>query len=250
MGLVSYLTIFFAFIIVPIILIMAFVAPAKLDLRTPKNPTGKHDRKQSLVGLGLLWLIAVAVGGVTASDTQVGQSTVNEQTNTKNTVDSTAQNTKANNQVISDNAENKIEWYQDDLSKPINMVGVDNPIQVISSTGLKPAYTEKSTDSKGEPKQIYQFGGDTSLKAQFEHSPNQINLMWFQATDDKKTIESSQESLKNIYLISRALFGKDGADAVRRISIGGKYRDDFIGSYKANGQCVNYICSLNIHLTH
>lgn len=73
MGIISFLCVLFALIIVPIILVMAFVAPTKLDLKTPKNPTGKHERKQSLIGLGMLWLIAVIVGGVTAPDSQVGE---------------------------------------------------------------------------------------------------------------------------------------------------------------------------------
>ena len=73
MGFISGLCVFFAIVVVPIILIMSFVAPAKLDLKTPKNPNGKYERKQSLVGLGLLWLIAIVIGGVTAPDSQVGQ---------------------------------------------------------------------------------------------------------------------------------------------------------------------------------
>lgn len=142
----------------------------------------------------------------------------------------------------------KIDWYQDDLSQPVKMVGVSDPKKVMASAGLKPVETENSSDSKGEPKKIYTFRNNTSLTAHFEHSPNRITLLWFQAFDDAKAIKNSQQSLKDIYLISRALFGKDGADAVRRVSIGGKYRDDLVGGYKTNGQCVNVICTLNFDL--
>lgn len=142
-----------------------------------------------------------------------------------------------------------IDWYQDDLTKPVKMVGVENAKAVIDSAGLKVAKSEKSTDSKGEPKTIYLFSPKT-LSAQFEHSPNQINLQWFQLTDEKKSsvLDDSQQSLKDIYLVARALFGKDGADAVRRVSIGGKYRDDLIGGFKTNGQCNNGICFLIIKI--
>lgn len=163
-------------------------------------------------------------------------------------VDKASDVTVAKETALVNTEQPKINWYQDDLSKPVKMIGVSDPKKIMVSAGLKPVETTSSSDSKGEPKKIYTFRNNTSLTAQFEHSPNRITLLWFQAFDDAKAIKNSQQSLKDIYLISRALFGKDGADAVRRVSIGGKYRDDLVGGYKTNGQCVNVICTLNFDL--
>lgn len=68
MGFISWLCFFFAFILAPIILVMSLVAPAKLDIKTDKNPNGKSSRKDFLIGLGLLCVIAVVVGGLTSPD--------------------------------------------------------------------------------------------------------------------------------------------------------------------------------------
>lgn len=159
-----------------------------------------------------------------------------------------------NNDIPNTPQTSQIEWYQDNLTTPIKMVGVSDEKQllhVLKDVGLVPKTIEKSTDIKGEPKHIYQFADIQSLPAQLEYSPNRINLLWYQATDNNATIEKSQQSLKDIYFVARALFGKDGADAVRRVSNGGNFKEDedVFQQYKINGSCITYVCSLYIHIT-
>lgn len=77
MGIISFITAFIAVFIVPVMLIMVWVAPHKINVATPKNPTGKYPRKDFLLGLLGLWIISLIICGVTAPkpDTPVATNT-------------------------------------------------------------------------------------------------------------------------------------------------------------------------------
>lgn len=44
-------------LVIPALAIMAFAAPARLNIRSPKNPTGRFARKPVLWGLAIAWLL-------------------------------------------------------------------------------------------------------------------------------------------------------------------------------------------------
>ena len=141
----------------------------------------------------------------------------------------------------------KILWYQDDLSEPIENVGMSDGDAIIASAGLKPAKVEESVDHEGEPKKLYTISDDSPVSAWISHSPNNISLNWYQYPSEQD-IELSQQSLKDAYKLARAMAGKEGADAVMYISNGGKYRSKPIGGYPATGKCNKGICFINIEL--
>lgn len=145
-------------------------------------------------------------------------------------------------------AENKVLWYQDDLSEPVETVGMLDGKAILTSAGLEPAEVEDSVDTEGEPKKLYVINDETPLSALFSHSPNEIALNWYQFSDKPETTENSQQSLKDIYKIARAMAGREGADAIMYLSNGGKYRSKPVGGYPATGQCNDGICFIHIDL--
>lgn len=145
-------------------------------------------------------------------------------------------------------AENKVLWYQDDLSEPVETVGMLDGKAILASAGLEPDEIEESVDPEGEPKKLYIITDETPLSAWFSHSPNNIALNWYQYSDEPKTTEYSQQSLKDVYKLARAMAGREGADAVMYLSNGGKYRSKPVGGYPATGQCNDGICFIHIDL--
>lgn len=139
-------------------------------------------------------------------------------------------------------------WYQDDLSEPVETVGMMNGEDILASAGLKAEEIEESADHKGEPKKLYIINDDTPISAWFSHSPNAISLNWYQYSDEPETLEISQQSLKDAYKLARAMAGKEGSDAVMYLSNGGKYRSKPVGGNPATGQCNDGICFININL--
>ena len=51
-----------AFIILPAILIYSLIKPAKLNIRTQKNPNGKWTRGKFLLGWVVVWFISIGIG--------------------------------------------------------------------------------------------------------------------------------------------------------------------------------------------
>ncbi len=145
--------------------------------------------------------------------------------------------------------DDNILWYQDDLSEPVENVGMLNPNSIMSSAKLEPSETIDSTDAEGELKKIYIFNSESSIAAQFEHSANSVVLQWYMYSDESKTLENSQQSLKDVYRLARAMAGKEGADAIMYLSNGGKYRSKPVGGYPATGQCNSGLCFVNIDLS-
>ena len=60
-----------AFIIIPILLVMAFVTPSKLNLITTKHPTGRITRKKFLLGLLIGWIASIALGIAVTPDANI-----------------------------------------------------------------------------------------------------------------------------------------------------------------------------------
>jgi len=145
-------------------------------------------------------------------------------------------------------AENKVLWYQDDLSEPVETVGMLDGKAILASAGLEPAEVEDSVDTEGEPKKLYIMDDETPISAWFSHSQNNISLNWYMYSDEPKTTEYSQQSIKDAYKLARAMAGREGADAVMYLSNGGKYRSKPVGGYPATGQCNNGICFIHIDL--
>lgn len=148
----------------------------------------------------------------------------------------------------SSKAEDNIVWYQDDLSEPVENVGMLDADAILTSSGIKPDEVEDSVDNEGEPKKLYVINDETPLSALFSHSPNEIALNWYQFSDKPETTENSQQSLKDVYKIARAMAGREGADAIMYLSNGGKYRSKPVGGYPATGQCNDGICFIHIDL--
>ncbi len=146
-------------------------------------------------------------------------------------------------------AEEKVLWYQDDLSESVENVGMIDAEAILASARLEPDEIEESADTEGEPKKLYIINDETPLSAWFSHSPNSISLNWYQFSDETEAVERSQQSLKEAYKLARAMAGKEGADAVMYISNGGKYRSKPVGGYPATGQCNNGICFIHIDLS-
>lgn len=145
-------------------------------------------------------------------------------------------------------AEDNVSWYQDDLSEPVENVGMLDAEAILASAGLEPDEIEESVDPEGEPKKLYIITDETPLSAWFSHSPNGIALNWYQYSDEPKTTEYSQQSLQDVYKLARAMAGREGADAVMYLSNGGKYRSKPVGGYPATGQCNDGICFINIDM--
>lgn len=145
-------------------------------------------------------------------------------------------------------AENQVLWYQDDLSEPVENVGMLDGKAILASAGLEPAEVEDSVDTEGEPKKLYIMNDESPLSAWFSHSPNNISLNWYMYSDEPKTTEYSQQSLNDAYKLARAMAGREGADAVMYLSNGGKYRSKPVGGYPATGQCNDGICFMHIDL--
>ena len=134
------------------------------------------------------------------------------------------------------------------MSEPVENVGMLDADDIMESANLKPSETIDSADAEGEPKKIYLFNSDSSISAQFEHSNNTAVLQWHMHSDEPKTLEHSQQSLKDAYKLARAMAGMEGYDAVMYLSNGGKYRSKPVGGYPATGQCNEGICFININL--
>lgn len=138
----------------------------------------------------------------------------------------------------------KVDWYQDDLSEPVQKAGLADAGNIMAAAHLKPTKIIDSTDPQGEPKKIYQFQRNgIALHAQLEHSPNQVLIGWYQADD---AVESSQNTLRDAYKLARAALGQDGAAAVRRISGGSSIRNEQIAGESVSGSCIGNQCTLKI----
>lgn len=150
-----------------------------------------------------------------------------------------------------DQTEKDVVWYQDDLSEPIENVGMSDGDAIIASAGLKPDEVHESIDLNGKPRKRYDMRIDNDIHAWMSHSSNNISLNWFQYQfpDEPEHTEPSQQSLKDAYKIARAMAGKEGADAVRYISSGSGDLSKPIGGHHAEGYCHNGICSINIKLS-
>lgn len=146
-------------------------------------------------------------------------------------------------------ADDNILWYQDDLSEPVENVGMLDGEAILESADLDPDEVEESADHKGEPKKLYIINDDSVISAWMSHSPNAIALNWYQYSDEPESLEYSQQSLKYAYKLARAMAGKEGADAVMYLSNGGKYRSKPFGGYPATGQCNEGACFIHIDLT-
>lgn len=142
-----------------------------------------------------------------------------------------------------------VSWYQDDLSEPVETVGMLDADAILASAGLEPDEVEKSADTEGQPKKLYIINNESPVSALFSHSPNSIELNWYQFSDEPKTTENSQQSLKDVYKLARAMAGREGAEAIMYLSNGGKYRSKLIGGYPATGQCNDGVCFVHIDLS-
>lgn len=147
-----------------------------------------------------------------------------------------------------DKSEDSILWYQDDLSEPVEKVGVFDANAIIESANIKPSEIIDSSDTEGEPKQIYLFNSKSSISAQLEHSPNSIILQWYMYSDEPTTLEYSQKSIEDAYKLARAMAGMEGYDAIMYLSNGGKYRSKSVGGYPTTGQCNGGICFIRMDL--
>ena len=147
-----------------------------------------------------------------------------------------------------DKSEDSILWYQDDLSEPVEKVGVFDANAIIESANIKPSEIIDSSDTEGEPKQIYLFNSKSSISAQLEHSPNSIILQWYMYSDEPTTLEYSQKSIEDAYKLARAMAGMEGYDAIMYLSNGGKYRSKSVGGYPTTGQCNGGICFIHMDL--
>lgn len=143
------------------------------------------------------------------------------------------------------NVKNEVIWYEDDMSKPIKNVGLGDAKVILQNADVKPAEIVDSTDVKGEPKKIYIYSKN-GIHGQFEYSPNQAILAWYQVTESPSAIESSQDSLKTTYRLARAILGEEGKEAIRRISRGGMFKGEPVAGYPAYGSCVNGLCILSL----
>lgn len=142
-----------------------------------------------------------------------------------------------------------VSWYQDDLSEPVENVGMMDADAILASAGLEPDEIENSADTEGQPKKLYIINNESPVSALFSHSPNSIELNWYQFSDEPKTTENSQQSLKDVYKLARAMVGREGAEAIMYLSNGGKYRSKPIGGYPATGQCNDGVCFIHIDLS-
>ena len=147
-----------------------------------------------------------------------------------------------------DTEQENVSWYQDDLSEPVETVGMSNADAILASAGLEPDEIENSADTEGQPKKLYIINNESPVSALFSHSPNSIELNWYQFSDEPKTTENSQQSLKDVYKLARAMAGREGAEAIMYLSNGGKYRSKPVGGQTATGQCNDGICFVHIDI--
>lgn len=164
-------------------------------------------------------------------------------------IDETDNSTIEENSKVNEE-QDSVAWYQDDLNEPVETVGMLDADAILASAGLEPDEIEESADAEGEPKKLYIINDETPVSAWFSHSPNAIVLNWYQFSDEPKSIEYSQQSLKDVYKLARAMAGREGSDAIMYLSNGGKYRSKPIGGHPATGQCNNGICFINIDLSN
>lgn len=148
-----------------------------------------------------------------------------------------------------DTTKDSVAWYQDDLSETVENVGMLDAEAILASAGLEPDEIEESADTEGQPKKLYVINDETPLSALFSHSPNSIELNWYQFSDKPETTENSQQSLKDTYKLARAMAGREGAEAVMYLSNGGKYRSKPVGGYPVTGQCNDGVCFIHIDLS-
>lgn len=144
-----------------------------------------------------------------------------------------------------DNVRQEVNWYEDDMSKPVKNVGLGDAKVILQNADVKPAEIVDSTDVKGEPKKIYIYSKN-GIHGQFEYSPNQVVLAWYQVTESPSAIELSQDSLKTTYRLARAMLGDEGKESIRRISRGGMFKGEPVAGYPANGSCVSGLCVLSL----
>lgn len=150
--------------------------------------------------------------------------------------------------VNTDTAESVV-WYQDNLSEPVENVGMLDADAILASAGLKPDEVEDSADHEGERKKLYIIDDETPLSAWFSHGPNAVSLNWYQFSDEPEALERSQQSLKDAYKLARAMAGREGSEAIMYLSNGGKYRSKPVGGYPATGQCNDGVCFIHIDLS-
>lgn len=148
-----------------------------------------------------------------------------------------------------DTEQENVLWYQDDLSEPVETVGMLDADAILASAGLTPSKIEESANTEGQPKKLYIINDETPVSAWFSHSPNAISLNWYQFSDEPESLELSQQSLKEAYKLARAMAGREGADAVMYLSNGGKYRSKPVDGYPATGQCNDGVCFIHIDLS-
>lgn len=143
------------------------------------------------------------------------------------------------------NVKNEVIWYEDDLSKPINKVGVLDAEGIIKNANVKVYGTDKSTDPNGELRNIYILG-KSNLDAKVAISPSTLVISWFQVNESESSLTQSQESLKAAYAVARSALGDEGKEAIRRISRGGMFKGEPVAGYPANGSCVSGLCILSL----
>ncbi|MFZ2843359.1 hypothetical protein [Psychrobacter sp.] len=241
-----------AFLLLPALLVYSLVRPTKLHIRTKKNPNGKWSRGKFSLGVLAAWIAAIAIGVAitpeqsTTIDVAEVAADAGLTTDNYEVHDNGAIEIKAPDESIK--TEGNILWYQDDLSEPVENVGMLNGEDILNSAGLDPDETEESADHMGEPKKLYIINDDTPISAWFSHSPNSISLNWYQYSDEPETLEISQQSLKDAYKLARAMAGMEGYDAVMYLSNGGIYRSKPVGGYPTTGQCNEGACFIHIDL--
>lgn len=149
-----------------------------------------------------------------------------------------------------DYSEEDVLWYQDNLSEPVETVGMLDTDAILASAGLEPDEVENLADTEGRPKKLYVINDETPLSAFFSYSPNSIELNWYQFSDKPETTENSQQSFKDVYKLARAMVGREGSEAIMYLSNGGKYRSKPIGGYPATGQCNDGVCFIHIEMNN
>ena len=63
-----------------------------------------------------------------------------------------------------DQPEEDVSWYQDDLSEPIENVGMSDGDAIIASAGLKPAKVYESFDLNGKPRKRYDMSINNDIQ--------------------------------------------------------------------------------------
>ena len=139
----------------------------------------------------------------------------------------------------------KVNWYEPDMTQPINKVGVSDAEGIIKNANVKVYGTDKTTDPNGELRNIYILG-KSNLDAKIAISPSTLVISWFQVDESESSLTQSQESLKAAYAVARSALGDEGKEAIRRISRGGMFKGEPVAGYPANGSCVSGLCVLSL----